>query len=32
MRADWDADRAELLVVWKSDRTTADAFADWLPW
>jgi hypothetical protein len=32
MRADWEANRAELLAFWKSGKTTADVFPDALPW
>src|SRR5258708_37324106 len=33
MRADWEANRAELIAFWKSGAyTTADVFPDSLPW
>jgi hypothetical protein len=33
MRADWAANRVELLEFWKSGKyTTADVFPDSLPW
>jgi hypothetical protein len=33
MRADWEANRDELMAFWKSGAyTTADVFADSLPW
>jgi hypothetical protein len=32
MRADWEANRAELLAFWRSGKTEADVFPDALPW
>jgi hypothetical protein len=32
MRADWEANREELVGFWKSGKTTAVALADSLPW
>jgi hypothetical protein len=32
MRADWAANREELLAFWKSGKTEADGFPDALPW
>ena len=33
MRADWTANREELVAFWRSGKhTTADVFADSLPW
>src|SRR6476661_9578129 len=32
MRADWAANRAELLAFWRSGKTTAEVFPDALPW
>jgi hypothetical protein len=32
MRADWEANRAELLAFWQSGKTEADGFPDALPW
>jgi hypothetical protein len=32
MRADWEANRAELLAFWRSGKREADVFPDALPW
>jgi hypothetical protein len=32
MRADWEANRDELLAFWRSGKTEADVFPDALPW
>ena len=32
MRADWEANREELLAFWQSGKTEADGFPDALPW
>ena len=32
MRADWAANREELLSFWQSGKTEADVFPDTLPW
>jgi hypothetical protein len=32
MRADWAANRAELMAFWRSGKTEADVFSDALPW
>lgn len=32
MRADWEANRAELMAFWRSGKTEADVFPDVLPW
>ncbi len=32
MRADWAANRAELLAFWRSGKTEVDVFPDCLPW
>jgi hypothetical protein len=32
MRADWEANRAELMAFLRSDKTEADVFPDALPW
>ena len=32
MRADWAANREELLAFWRSGKTEADVFPDALPW
>jgi hypothetical protein len=32
MRADWEANRDELMEFWRSGKTTADVFPDSLPW
>jgi hypothetical protein len=32
MRADWEANRAELMAFWRLDKTEADVFPDALPW
>jgi hypothetical protein len=32
MRADWAANRDELLAFWRSDKSEANVFPDALPW
>src|SRR5436190_9887674 len=32
MRADWAANREELMEFWQSDQTDIDVFSDTLPW
>ena len=32
MRADWKANREELVAFWQSGKTEADVFPDALPW
>lgn len=32
MRADWAANREELMAFWRSGKTMADVFPDALPW
>ena len=32
MRADWEANREDLMAIWQSDKTETDVFPDALPW